>query len=408
MRLRIIAGGLVLLALALLGGYLLMPAPSYGAQTGGAGAPITRAEPFPQPGALAPIQHNESKVSGPAPRQHNESKVSAPSPDDATCLACHNNPRLLITLGDGQQLTLHVDPAEYAASVHAGKLGCQSCHGEKTGYPHQPTKAADVRAYASGMSGACSNCHQGVADLYRSSVHGAAVMSGNSKAPLCVDCHSAHSVKRAFSLVQSTTCAKCHVAVTDTYETSVHGKLVSAGRIDAATCVDCHTNTRSTHGLQAVAAPGSVLSAKHVPETCGRCHTRALETYESTIHGKAVRLGVAANAPTCVDCHGAYGVQRVHGAEAPVTKAKLAETCAKCHPGASENFLSGWMGHEEASPSWFPMVFITERFLFFLTTSVVAFGIVHVELDILRWVVNRRKKAGQKKEEENESEHQDR
>jgi hypothetical protein len=75
---------------------------------------------------------------------------------------------------------------------------------------------------------------------------------------------------------------------------------------------------------------------------------------------------------------------------------KFADVCAKCHPGADESFTSGWMGHEEPSPAWFPVVFFTERFLFFLTTTVVAFGILHVELDLLRWFVNRRKQGNGK------------
>jgi hypothetical protein len=85
-------------------------------------------------------------------------------------------------------------------------------------------------------------------------------------------------------------------------------------------------------------------------------------------------------------------VQKVHGPEGPLDESKVAQTCSKCHQGANENFAGGWIGHEEPSPSWFPIVFITERFLFYLTTSVVAFGILHVELDLLRWFVSGRKK----------------
>ncbi len=59
------------------------------------------------------------------------------------------------------------------------------------------------------------------------------------------------------------------------------------------------------------------------------------------------------------------------------------------------------MGHEEPSPSWFPIVYIAERFLFYLTTTVVAFGIIHVELDLLRWFhTGRKKKDGQESQEE--------
>lgn len=331
------------------------------------------------------------------------SKVDAPTPvaktgatDNAACLMCHGGPGMTTRIG-GDELSVFVDGKAFAASVHGKQVACVDCHADKSGFPHSKTTATDARNYAVEMSKVCLKCHQSAYDAYRNSVHGLAVASGNRAAPTCTNCHTAHAVEKGATLTYKVdVCGQCHPNVTNSYRTSVHGVLVASGRKDAATCIDCHTNTGSAHDLQGVDAPNSVTSGKNVAETCGKCHTKVAENYASTFHGKAMRLGVTGAAPTCVDCHGAYGVQKVHGPEAALDESKIATTCAKCHEGANENFAGGWMGHEEPSPSWFPFVFITERFLFYLMTSVVAFGIVHVELDLLRWFVSgRKKKDGQ-------------
>lgn len=313
--------------------------------------------------------------------------------ENAACLVCHGSPGMAMKVG-GDEIVLYVDGQAFEASVHGKQLSCIDCHRDKSGFPHTPLAVADARSYTLEAAKACQRCHQSSYNNYRDSVHGSAIAAGVFAAAVCSDCHSAHTVQKAVQLAyKPEICAACHANVVESYLNSVHGKLVVFGREDAATCADCHNREGSAHKLEAVNTPESVTSGKYVAETCGKCHTRVAENYASSYHGKAMRLGTSGLAPTCVDCHGAYGVQRVHGPEGPLTEQKITQACAKCHEGANENFATGWMGHEEPSPSWFPLVYITERFLFYLMTSVVAFGIIHVELDLLRWLVSGRKKG---------------
>jgi predicted CXXCH cytochrome family protein len=306
------------------------------------------------------------------------------------------------TLPSGETITATVDVKQYEDSVHGRKLTCVACHPDKSaGYPHPEVTAGDRRAYIAQAAAQCLGCHKEFGNDYDQSVHGEAIAGGNNKAATCIDCHGAHNVADPERLSRKPQiCASCHSLVTETYQSSVHGQLLGGGRNDAASCLDCHTHDQSGHSLLAVKNPEGPTADKHVPESCGRCHLNAMETYNSTYHGRAMRLGTSGQAPNCVDCHGAYGVQRVHAAEQPVNETKFANVCAKCHPGATESFASGWMGHEEPSMSWFPVVFFTERFLFFLMTSVVAFGILHVELDLLRSLVRRRKGQSGRGDEE--------
>ena len=311
---------------------------------------------------------------------------------NALCLQCHTTVGRVSEMSDGSQLSLNVDPKVLQGSVHGDKLLCLSCHVDSMGTP--AVESLTLREYAVSRARACEACHQAEAAAYTVSSHGKAMSSGNLKAATCTDCHGFHGVQKASTLkTGQDSCALCHSNVVDTYKQSVHGQLVRSGRTDAAGCLDCHTPDRSPHEVQRVSEPNAVTSPKQQAETCGRCHPKPLETYLSTFHGMAMTLGVKDNAATCTDCHGTYGVQPVHGPEqnASLATTQMADNCARCHPGADENFVAGWMGHEEPSSEWFPLVHYAERFFFFLTTSVVAFGVLHVELDVLRWLANRRK-----------------
>lgn len=311
---------------------------------------------------------------------------------NAICLQCHTTVGRVSKLSNGEQLSLYLDPKVFQGSVHGDKLLCLSCHTEEMGT--LVTETLTLRSYTVIRAKSCETCHQAEAAAYATSSHGRANGSGDLKAATCTDCHGSHGVQKASALkTAQDSCAKCHNNVTDTYKLSVHGKLVQSGRTDAANCLDCHTPDYSPHSIQRVDDLQSVMSPKQQAETCGRCHPKPLETYLNTFHGRAITLGVKDNAATCTDCHGTYGVQPVHGPQqnASVETTQVADSCAKCHPGADEKFAAGWMGHEEPSRDWFPVVHYAERFFFYLTTSVVAFGVLHVELDILRWAVNRRK-----------------
>jgi len=74
-----------------------------------------------------------------------------------------------------------------------------------------------------------------------------------------------------------------------------------------------------------------------------------------------------------------------------MTVDRLSSICGRCHQGTTVSFAQGWPGHEEPSPNHFPLAYYTERFLIYLTAGAMAFGILHVELDLLRWWVNRRR-----------------
>jgi len=311
----------------------------------------------------------------------------AKSVSSGDCLGCHGTPGKAMTLPSGERIDAYIDPAKFAGSRHAG-LACQTCHADKAAYPHPPLAATDLRSYKAATSSVCKACHEASAETWANNVHGRAFAGGNAKAAVCSDCHQPHTTQPVVQAGQSIACIACHKAVVESYEKSVHGQLAAAGRTDVATCLSCHSPEGKAHDLRTSRQAGSSTEKHNIASTCGRCHPAQEDTYSRTFHGRAMLLGVRGAAPSCTDCHGSYGVQPAHAPETPLDNAKIAQTCAKCHQGADEKFAAGWMGHEEPSPSWFPLVYFTERFLFFLTAAVVGFGVVHVELEILRWFVN--------------------
>lgn len=144
-------------------------------------------------------------------------------------------------------------------------------------------------------------------------------------------------------------------------------------------CVDCHESQ------SALPHPRSETTGQlAVAIGCASCHQEAYDGYLESPHGTMAELHDA-RGPACADCHG-----NVHAMEpiASWTEEERAEVCAGCHPGAGTGFLSA-LSHEEPSPTVQPTAYFAGRFLVVLASGALAFGIIHVELDLLRWIVRR-------------------
>lgn len=184
---------------------------------------------------------------------------------------------------------------------------------------------------------------------------------------LCLICHSQPGLTAKVGEEQERPIAAVDPQV---FEASAHG---------SEDCVACHA-------VQS-ALPHPRLGAQEQRDTreataCLKCHGDAYEGYLDSLHGTMVKLDDA-RAPACADCHGnAHEVQPIQ----EWTAHERAQACAGCHPGASTSFLEV-PSHEEPSPHFLPSAYFAERFLVILTATVLAFAVIHVELDMLRWFV---------------------
>ena len=196
------------------------------------------------------------------------------SPTDE-CLTCHQEANLGTVQDNGEAKDLHVGAEAYKDSAH-GLLPCSSCHINFSHNPHEMVKNAEFFAKTAGE--ACRNCHDDQFEMYKQSYHGTLNREGvvaGVKAPLCVDCHGAHEVKKVDTLeyrqeIQDV-CGKCHGGRESTFLDSYHGKAITLGRGAVATCVDCH----GSHSILPVSNPKSTLSEANILPTCQGCHPEA-------------------------------------------------------------------------------------------------------------------------------------
>ncbi|MBZ0290710.1 MAG: cytochrome c3 family protein [Anaerolineae bacterium] len=253
--------------------------------------------------------HNsvEQAAETPSPTATDASAESQPSsdqpkPSNAYCLLCHAQPDRSWTLPSGETLSLTVDPNVLAGSVHGesnpeGALACADCHTNHL-FPHTPQSAQTIRQFQLERYATCRNCHEDEYTRSQDSVHGAAIRDGRLEAATCVDCHGGHDIQTPDVPRQriSLTCGKCHGVIFDQYRNSVHGAaLLEEGNADVPTCIDCH-------GVHNINDPTTNLFRVRSPQLCAKCHaddnlmakyditTNVFDSYLTDFHGTTVAL----------------------------------------------------------------------------------------------------------------------
>ncbi|PWU21971.1 MAG: cytochrome B [Verrucomicrobia bacterium] len=259
---------------------------------------------------------------------------------DSDCLECHSDKTLVKTNAVGKALSLFVDRAKLATSVHKTNT-CASCHADiSSGHPDDNIAARPVN---------CRQCHTRQSESYGASVHGLALKAGQRAAPNCQHCHDSHEVRSPDSPLsplyftrQEQTCGQCHEQEARDVATSIHGRATAAGKREAPICTDCH----SGHKIEGLKG-GSPL--KIAAQVCSKCHASErlntkfnlpadrVKTFFESYHGLAAEYG-STRAANCASCHGYHKILPSSDHDSTIHKTHLVQTCGKCHPGASEKF----------------------------------------------------------------------
>ena len=183
-------------------------------------------------------------------------------PTSGACVVCHALPQV-VDAPQGTRPGLYVTKAEIHDSVHQG-MACTDCHSEYTATGHP----ADDRA-----ASACADCHQDEAKQWSAGAHGQP--SDVGVPPTCVTCHGNHDVQpadQAFAEAVAVKCAACHTRIDEhAFGSNPLGMETHLGRIDVATCADCH----EAHEVLPPSDPASSVSARNKLATCRQCHTDA-------------------------------------------------------------------------------------------------------------------------------------
>lgn len=247
-----------------------------------------------------------------------------------TCQPCHED--AVTGYAAGAHARAH------AGSANSEAAWCSNCHGV-----HDIRSAKDPASptYHFNLAATCGKCHASAAVIakakikignvpahFQDSIHARALnRMGLLVAPNCASCHGNHEIRRASDPQSpvnranvSKTCGTCHEGIRRTYQSSIHGTAVHAGRADAATCIDCH----SVHDPKVT---DDKFKAALVKE-CGTCHR---QERERTFHGDRSESAAA----TCADCHGSHDVLPKTDAKSLISSERLAATCGKCHKAGS-------------------------------------------------------------------------
>ena len=230
---------------------------------------------------------------------------------------------------------------------------------------------------------------------------------GNLNAPVCVDCHGAHSISRTGKerTASAKRCERCHSNIYKIYAESVHGSaLFNEHNQDVPVCIDCHR----AHNIE---DPRTFDYREKVPQMCGNCHankslmgkyglsTSVLNSYLQDFHGVTLKLykkqkdfgdkTTMRPIAVCIDCHGIHDITSTTGPKSSIVKANLIKRCQKCHPKASENFPDSWISHYEPSLKKAPLVFaINMIYKVFIPFMMVGL-ILQILLHIWRYAMNR-------------------
>jgi cytochrome b subunit of formate dehydrogenase len=314
-------------------------------------------------------------------------------PANAMCLACHRMESLAMPTANGEMRRLNVSPDEFEQSVH-GKRACVECHKDVTKIPHR--KGVDRKV-------GCVQCHENLwqtaqeegrteelarlgdvveqIDSYMSSIHARPNREDQSRTnATCYNCHDAHYITPIDSHIGAESrlkipeiCGQCHSEIRDAYLTSVHGQEVSVnGNANAAVCIDCHT----THDIESPSVPSTRLA---ITGNCGNCHSEELESYLGTYHGQVSTLGYTYTAK-CYECHGDHEIKRLADEASIMHVNNRLETCANCHPDATQGYVSFQPHGNTHDYDRYPRMWIASKFMISLLAGVFIFFWTHAAL----------------------------
>jgi uncharacterized protein YneF (UPF0154 family) len=244
-----------------------------------------------------------------------------------TCIACHP-PNVTIAGGSADSLSVKAAQARV----------CESCHLDGT-------EARDRVSPSTAL----------VPDWDRSG-HGARLQHGDAAAANCVSCHGSHGIRKKSEPGSSVgkdsiagTCAKCHVAIEQSFNRSVHGLARTSAKTDSMSCATCH----GEHAKLGPADAQSGVARKPVAaQACARCHAAVafagdygiasgrFKSFSDSYHGLTARDGTV-EAANCASCHTPHDVRPKNDTTSSVNLANRAANCGKCHRGANERFDIG-------------------------------------------------------------------
>lgn len=247
------------------------------------------------------------------------------------CLSCHD--------GLGESHAFHPQIGALTEMGTAPEVACAGCHG---GHDVAGVGEARFRFAPARQAESCGTCHAQVQEAFQHSAHAG---RADGPFPTCLSCHKTdvvdgHSPRLELKQAQSRLCLSCHVDSPDaagrtrlggkfvaSWGSSVHGRALDNGTVEAANCVDCH----GSHDMARAMVADSRVNKLHIPQTCERCHGEVSREYMAGSHAAALQRGEL-EAPVCTDCHGEHAILAASDPNSPVAPRNVSQQlCGDCH-----------------------------------------------------------------------------
>jgi predicted CXXCH cytochrome family protein len=271
------------------------------------------------------------------------------------CTSCHGSAHAIFPKDDKRSAVYPLNVPKTCGACH-GTNGMAQKHGLPTVFPS-----------------------------YIDSIHGSALtQEGLLVAANCQSCHGSHRIlnrkdpkSATFKANIPQTCGKCHAGITTRYFQGVHGKAVEAGKLNAPVCSDCHT----AHSIEQPTAAGFRMQSTPI---CGSCHKDKFSTYRDTFHSQLGALGGYVETARCWDCHRAHDVLPASDPASPIAPANLVVTCSHCHDGTNMSFVK-YQPHANARDYKLnPGLYLVRLFMNLLLIGVLTFFVIHTVLWLIR------------------------
>jgi Cytochrome c3/Doubled CXXCH motif (Paired_CXXCH_1) len=270
------------------------------------------------------------------------------------CLNCHGNPHGIMAGTDARSPVYQLNLPRT----------CGRCHGN----PDIAKRYGIANVYS----------------LYIDSIHGFALtQDGLLVAASCASCHGAHRIlspndprSQTYRTNVPATCGSCHATIEEQYLDGVHGKALKTGSTVAPVCTACHT-------VHQIARIQSATWQSKTVATCGNCHKERLGTYRDTFHGQVTALGFVASA-RCWSCHEGHEILPPTDPHSSIAPGNLVATCSKCHKGVSASFVTYEPHPNPHDRKLNPSLYYAAVFMNLLLLSVFAFFGLHTLLWLVR------------------------
>ncbi len=265
--------------------------------------------------------------------------LTAQAADKMNCLMCHKHRYIGRIDANGKLHNYNVDETMYRHTVHRN-IDCHDCHTYITKIPHDPVTQTVNCANSCHIKPPFSQetfSHQHIMTIFNGSAHGRTPEDSDrmrAAKPDCIFCHqnplyskiSEENLPEAEALRR---CQNCHPqgGVIQAFQHIAHRlrkKTTRAPQQIVALCAKCHQD--SERMLQLGASPRAA---------------EAVESYNHSIHGKLVRLG-SKKAADCISCHASSALHDIYKKDNPkasINKANIAQTCRQCHAKTGDWFI---------------------------------------------------------------------